>query len=337
MAIAKSHKILALLLAIALLLGAGFNYYEEKPQVAHDAATGATPYTLEEGRTAGVRSEAQVKAESGLSGVTQSRIRDAGVLQQTQGHAWRTLRNGPVTFYGGWLLTLLPAIMLTFYALFGPMKLHDAPTGRLIERFCRRDRVIHWSTAISFVLLALTGIAILFGKHLLIPLVGHSAFSWVAVIAKNLHNLVGPLFAVSVSFMFVYFVRDNLFRKIDLQWLFNAHLVLTGKKHVPSYKYNIAEKAWFWGGVSLLGVLVSVSGLVLDFPTFEQSRQTMQIANLVHGIGALLFIAAGLGHIYMGTIGAEGALQAMKTGKVDETWAREHHELWYEETKARKS
>jgi formate dehydrogenase subunit gamma len=335
MAIAKSHKILALLIAIALMLAMSLFYHEAPAPVVQDGTSEATLYTLEEGQTAGTKSEAQIKAESGLAGVTQSRIRDAGVFQNNQGQWWRTLRNGPVTFYGGWLLSLLPALILTFYAIVGPMKLHDAPTGRLMQRFCARDRVIHWTTAISFVVLALTGIAILFGKHVLIPLIGHGAFSWIAVIAKNVHNVVGPLFAVSVALMFAYFVRDNLFRTIDLQWFANAHLVLTGRKHIPSYKYNGAEKIWFWGGVTMLGLVVSVSGLVLDFPTFEQSRMTMQIANLVHGIGALLFIAAGLGHIYMGTIGAKGAFQAMKSGMVDETWAREHHELWYDEIKGK--
>jgi len=102
------------------------------------------------------------------------------------------------------------------------------------------------------------------------------------VIAKNLHNVVGPVFAVCVVFMFVNFVRDNLFRKIDLAWFVNAHLVLTGRKHVPSWKYNGAEKLWFWGGVTLLGLVVSASGLVLDFPVFNQSRQVMQLANLAH-------------------------------------------------------
>lgn len=324
------QKFTGLLLAVLLLAAVNIAQAEDAPT---DAISSATPYSVEEGTTGGVKSEAQIKAESGALNVTQSRIRDAGVFQQSQGQWWRTLRNGPVTFYGGWLLMLMPSIILGFYFVFGPMKLHDAPSGRLMQRFSRKEQVIHWSTAASFVILGLSGIVILFGKHVLIPLVGHDVFSWFAVIAKNLHNVVGPVFAVCVVFMFVNFVRDNLFRKIDLAWFVNAHLVLTGRKHVPSWKYNGAEKLWFWGGVTLLGLVVSASGLVLDFPVFNQSRQVMQLANLAHGIGALLFLAAGLGHIYMGTIGAEGAFKAMKTGQVDETWAREHHELWYQQHK----
>lgn len=326
------QNFLRLMLAVCMMTMVTVGYAEEAVPPA-DGMSSATPFAQEEGRTAGVKSDTQRQAESGAAGVTQSRIRDAGVFQQTQGHDWRMLRNGPVTFYGGWLLMVTPALMLAFYLIFGPLKVHSAPAGREIRRFSRKEQVVHWSAAGSFVILALTGIIILFGKHVLIPVIGHDAFSWVAIIGKNIHNIVGPFFAVAVLAMFITFVRDNLFKAIDLQWLLNVHLVVTGKKHVPSYKYNIGEKAWFWGGVSFLGLIVSASGLVLDFPTFEQTRQTMQIANTVHSIGALLFIAAGLGHIYMGTLGAEGAFKAMKTGMVDETWAKEHHELWYEEMK----
>lgn len=326
------QNFLRLMLAVCLSAVVTIGHAEEAAQPA-DGMSSATPFAEEEGRTAGVKSDTQRKAESGAVGVTQSRIRDAGVFQQEEGHAWRMLRNGPVTFYGGWLLMLTPALILAFYLMFGPLKVHTAATGRLIRRFSRKEQVVHWSAAGSFVILALTGIIILFGKHVLIPVMGHDAFSWVAIIGKNVHNIVGPVFAVAVVAMFITFLRDNLLRAIDLQWLLNIHHVVTGKKHVPSYKYNIGEKVWFWGGVSFLGVIVSASGLVLDFPTFEQTRQTMQIANMVHGIGALLFIAAGFGHIYMGTLGAEGAFNAMKTGMVDEAWAKEHHELWYEEMK----
>lgn len=328
------QNFLRLMLAVCLSAVVTIAHAEEPVQPA-DGMSSATPFAEEEGRTAGVKSDTQRKAESGAVGVTQSRIRDAGVFQQEEGHAWRMLRNGPVTFYGGWLLMLTPALILAFYLMFGPLKVHAAPTGKQVRRFSRKEQVIHWSAAGSFVILGLTGIIILFGKHVLIPVIGYDAFSWVAIIGKNMHNIVGPVFAVAVVAMFVTFVRDNLLRAIDLQWLLNVHLVVTGKKHVPSYKYNIGEKVWFWGGVSFLGIIVSVSGLVLDFPTFEQTRQTMQIANMVHSIGALLFIAAGLGHIYMGTLGAEGAFKAMKTGMVDEAWAKEHHELWYEEMKGK--
>lgn len=281
--------------------------------------------------------DARAKAEAGIVGYTQSRNRDAGVFEQKEGHEWRTLRNGPVTFYGGLLLLVIPLMMAVFYFISGPIKLHEALTGRNLRRFTPWERTIHWSTAISFVILALSGICILFGKHLLIPLIGHQAYSWVAITAKDIHNLLGPLFFVSVTLLFFSYLKDNWPQKIDMLWLTNAHKVLTGKMHVPSGKYNAAEKAWFWGGVAFLGIIVSLSGFVLDFPVFGQGRHVMQLANLVHGIGALLFIAGSFGHIYMGTAGTEGAFTAMKTGEVDETWAKEHHELWYEEMKQKGS
>lgn len=327
---------MVLLLALLLLGVAGIKQFEEKPVVHRDAVTGATPFAEEEGKTAGIKSEAQIKAESGALNYTQSRNREAGVFQQKEGHTfWRALRNGPVTFYGGWLLVLLPMLILGFYKVFGPLHLHGQPTGRLILRFDAWERHVHWASAGTFVVLGLTGLTILFGKHILLPVVGYTAFSWIAIIAKNVHNLVGPLFFVSVVLLFKRYVKENLWHKVDWLWIRDAHNVLRGKLHVPSYKFNAAEKAWFWGGVTLFGLIVSLSGFVLDFPVFEQGRHVMQIANLVHGIGALLFISAAFGHIYMGTIGADGALEAMKTGMVDEAWAKEHHELWYEEQKAK--
>lgn len=325
-----------LLLALVLLGIAGVKQFDEKTVVHRDAVTGATPFDEEEGKTVGVKSASQIKAESGSLNYTQSRNREAGVFQQKAGHLWRTLRNGPVTFFGGWLLVLVPLIILGFYKVFGPLRLHDQPTGRMIQRFDAWERHVHWATAGTFVILALSGVIILFGKHVLLPVIGYTAFSWVAVMAKNLHNLVGPLFFVSLLLLFKRYVRDNLWNKIDWLWVKDAHNVLRGHTHVPSFKFNAAEKAWFWGGVTLFGLIVSLSGFVLDFPVFEQGRHVMQIANLVHGIGALLFISAAFGHIYMGTFGADGAYQAMKTGMVDETWAREHHALWYVEKMRKK-
>ncbi|KPK31977.1 MAG: formate dehydrogenase [Betaproteobacteria bacterium SG8_40] len=271
---------------------------------------------------------------SGAAHSTQATGREAGVLIQSAGETWRQIRNGPITLIGGLLLILVPIAIALFYGLKGPLKLHGQPTGKLVQRFSSWERAIHWSTAIAFVVLAVTGVLLLFGKHILIPVIGHAGFAWFATIAKNVHNIVGPLFIFCVACMFIVFVRDNIWHGIDWEWLKKAPQVLSGKAHVPSGKYNAAEKGWFWGGVALLGLVVGASGLILNFPNFEQTRFTMQIANIVHGVGALLFVAASLGHIYMGTIGTEGAYKAMRTGYVDETWAKEHHELWLNEVKS---
>ena len=274
------------------------------------------------------------EVRSGTTQTTQATGREAGVLIQAAGETWRKLRNGPVTLIGGLLLILVPIAIGLYYRWKGPLKLQGQPTGKLVKRFSSWERIIHWSTAITFVVLALTGILMLFGRYFLIPVIGYSGFSWLAVISKNVHNLVGPLFIFSVACLFVTFVRDNIWHSIDWQWLKQAPKVLDGTAHVPSGRFNAAEKGWFWGGVALLGLVVGASGLVLDFPNFDQTRGAMQIANITHGVGALLFIIASLGHIYMGTIGTEGAYKAMRTGYVDETWAKEHHELWFNDVKS---
>ena len=271
---------------------------------------------------------------SGGEHSTQVIGRETGVLIQSAGETWRQIRNGPVTLIGGLLLILVPIVIGAFYGWSGPLKLHGQPTGKLVQRFTYWERTIHWFTATTFVVLAVTGILMLFGKHVLIPIIGYTGFSWFAVISKNVHNIVGPLFIFCVACMFVMFVRDNLWKKIDWEWVKKSPQVLTGKGHASSGKYNAAEKGWFWGGVAFLGLVVGFSGLILDFPNFAQTRFTMQVANIVHGVGALLFMAASLGHIYMGTLGTEGAYDAMRTGNVDETWAKEHHDLWLDQVKS---
>ena len=258
---------------------------------------------------------------------------ETNILVQPAGETWRRIRNGPLTLYSGILLVAIPLLIFGYYRWKGPLKLHDKPSGRFIERFNDWERIVHWATAISFVILAISGLIILFGKYVILPLFGYTLFSWLAIIGKNLHNFVGPLFVICTLAMFVIFVRDNIGRVIDFQWIAKAGGMFSGA-HVPSGRFNFGEKAWFWFGVILLGIIVSASGLVLDFPNFEQTRGVMQWWNVVHAIAAVLFIAMSLGHIYMGTLGVEGAYESMRYGFVDEAWAKEHHEIWYQEVKA---
>jgi formate dehydrogenase subunit gamma len=190
----------------------------------------------------------------------------------------------------------------------------------------------HWTVAISFVVLAFTGILMLFGKHVILPLFGHTLFGWIAFACKNIHNFVGPVFTISLLVFFVIYVKDNLPEASDLKWL--ARLGgLRGKGHVSAGRFNAGEKLWFWGGVVFLGLIVSASGLILDMllPGIEYSRGNMQIANVIHVVGAVLVASMSLAHIYIGTIGMEGAYAAMRTGYVDDTWAKEHHDLWYDD------
>lgn len=261
--------------------------------------------------------------------------REMNVLLEDKGQWWRNVRNGPVTFYGGVLLLVVPAVLLAFFAVKGPFKLHSPLSGKLIERFNSAERMVHWTMALSFVALAFTGIMLLFGKHVVQPLLGATAFSWIAQISKAVHNFVGPLFMFSLVVFFFMYVRDNFMKSLDFTWLSKFGGLLSGN-HVPSGRFNGGEKVWFWMSIVLFGVVISISGLLLLFPNWNTTRELMAEANLVHGVVAILFMAASLGHIYIGTIGTQGAYKGMREGYVDETWAKEHHSLWYDEVKSGK-
>ena len=252
----------------------------------------------------------------------------------TAGEAWRKFRNGPITFYGGWLVVLVLAVIAAIYFAKGPIK-YGPPSGRLIERFTLAERWAHWTLAITFCVLGVTGLILIFGKYVLLPIVGQPIFGWLGNLSKNLHNFVAPLFMVSLLVFIVMYVKDNLPEKGDIAWLLNGWKMFRGD-HMPSGRFNAGEKAWFWGGVVALCLVASASGLVLLFPNFDQVRATMQQASVVHAIAALLVIAFALGHIYMGTIGVEGAYGNMRDGVADETWVKEHHENYYNDIKSGK-
>ncbi|MEC4718950.1 formate dehydrogenase subunit gamma [Noviherbaspirillum sp. CPCC 100848] len=253
----------------------------------------------------------------------------------TAGEAWRQYRNGPLMQIGGWLLILAVLALAAVYFIKGPIRLKGARTGRLIERFTSLERITHWTVAITFLTLAISGVIMLFGKYVLLPVFGHTLFGWLAYACKNIHNFVGPLFSLSLIVMFVIFVKDNLPNRSDAVWIKRLGGAI-GKEHVKSGRFNAGEKMWFWGGVTLLGLIVSASGFVLDMlvPGMLYTRGTMQVANVIHLVAAVLVFAMSLGHIYMGSIGTEGAYEAMRSGYVDDTWAREHHELWYEQVQS---
>ena len=259
--------------------------------------------------------------------------RETNILIQPEGQTWRTLRNSDLSVYGGWALVILFLVIGAFYWRKGPLELHSPPTGRLIPRFTPWERIVHWSTAISFSILAISGLIILFGKNLLLPILGYTLFSWLATLAKNLHNFVGPLFIVCVVLLLGTFIRSNFPKAYDWNWIRHFGGLFSGRD-VPSGRFNAGEKLWFWGGALGLASIVAIFGLVLDFPNFNQTRYTMQIANVVHLTAAIFFMLGAMGHIYMGTLGMRGAFEAMRYGYVDETWAREHHEYWYNDIKA---
>jgi formate dehydrogenase subunit gamma len=269
---------------------------------------------------------------SGQPQYTSTPGRETNILIQPQGQTWRALRV-PVATAGGFLVVAALIILGAFYVWRGPITVHGAPTGRLIERFTVVERAVHWTVAITFATLALTGLILSLGKAVLLPLIGYTLFSWLAILSKNLHNFVGPILVVALPIMIVLFMHENIFRKYDWYWLKKGGGMLTGE-HVPSGKANAGQKILFWLMVVVLGLTLCVTGLILDFPNFNQTRQTMQSANVVHMIAGLLATCLLLGHAYLGTIGMKGAYDAMRTGYVDETWAKEHHEYWYNEVKS---
>jgi formate dehydrogenase subunit gamma len=262
---------------------------------------------------------------------TQVRGIETNVLIQSEGEIWRQIRNGPITVYGGWLLILILLAILAFYLWKGPIKVHGQLTGRKIQRFSAWDRTIHWTVAISFVILGISGLVLLFGKYVVLPIFGYTLFSWLAILSKNLHNFVGPVFLLAAALMFFTFLGRNIPRAYDVTWLLKGGGMLTGK-HVPSGFFNAGEKIVFWVGLFLFSIIVGASGLVLLFPNLDQGRVIMQYANIVHAVTAVLFMGMIFGHIYLGTVGLEGAYQNMRhDGLVDEQWAKEHHEYWYNE------
>ena len=260
-----------------------------------------------------------------------------GTRTTTAGEAWRQIRNWWIIPYGGALVLIVVVALALFYRAKGPIGGHEPNTGRVIERFTYFERAAHWVNAIAFCVLAVSGLVMAFGKFLLLPLLGGMLFGWLTWLLKTTHNFVGPVFAVSMVVVFLTFVRSSWPTRADWHWVRRAGGFFGGEEP-PSHRFNAGEKMIFWVGVVLLGAIVTVSGFVLDkvVPGIDPTRTDMQVAHIVHAISAVLIIAMFLGHIYLGTIGMRGAYQAMKTGYVDEGWAREHHRLWYDDIAAGK-
>ena len=329
----------------------GANIFEVKPDA--DQAPGYLEQTNAERRVVQPLNNApfwrQVNSgEPGYSSLPRSQAPEAGVLIQkhvqypgsrhtTAGQAWREVRNNWLIPYGGSLMVIVFVAIMLFYFGKGSIKMHGAPTGRRIERFTYVERASHWINAIAFSILAISGIVMAFGKFFMLPVMGGDLYGPLTWFLKTVHNFVGPLFAVSLLIMAIAFFRDNWPRRIDWIWIKKGGGLLTGA-HVPSHRFNAGEKLMFWGAVIFLGSIVVVSGLFLDklIPGFTFTRGEMQIAHMIHAVGTILMMCMIMGHIYLGTLGMQGAYKAMKTGYVDETWAKEHHELWYDDVKAGK-
>ena len=260
-----------------------------------------------------------------------------GSSHATAGEAWRQVRNRVIIPYGGSLLLIVLVAIGIFYVTRGTMGHEHPEGGKRIERFTPFERSAHWLNAIAFVLLGVSGLVMAFGKFLLLPWMGHTLFGWITFGLKTMHNFVGPLFAVSLLVILLTFLKDNLPRAWDWLWIKKAG-GLFGGQEVPSHRFNAGEKGVFWIGAFVLGITVVASGLVLDhlIPDMLYTRGQMQVAHMFHAAAAVLMLCIIFGHIYIGTVGMRGAYKAMRTGYVSEGWAKEHHELWYDDIKAGK-
>lgn len=256
----------------------------------------------------------------------------SGVLEQPAGREWREFRNVALRWIGGIAILGMLAVLIIFYLSRGMVRLESGRSGRTIVRFNAFERFVHWMTATCFIVLAISGLNITFGRPLLLPLLGHEAFYEWSQWAKYAHNYLSFPFTIGVVLIFLMWVAGNIPNKVDIDWLKRGGGIV-GHDRPPAYRFNAGQKAIYWI-VVVGGGLVAATGYQLMFPFYLSDIEGMQLAQIVHSIVAMLFIAVMLAHIYIGTLGMEGAFEAMGSGTVDVNWAREHHSLWLEEANA---
>jgi formate dehydrogenase subunit gamma len=254
-------------------------------------------------------------------------------LEQPAGRDWRHFHEVTLRWIGGIAILGMLAVLVIFYLSRGVVRIENGRSGRIIVRFNAFERFVHWMTAVCFVVLALSGLNITFGRPLLLPLMSPESFTAWSEYAKYAHNYLSFPFTLGVVLIFLMWLGGNLPTRVDLEWLKRGGGMI-GHDHPPAYRFNAGQKLIYWV-VVLGGGTAAVSGYLLIFPFYGTTIETMQRAEMIHGIVAMLFIATMLAHIYIGTIGMEGAFEAMGSGTVDLNWAKEHHSLWLEEEGAR--
>lgn len=302
-------------------------------------SVGAPPASAQQGQQ--VNSTAQslkeddlLKALKGgdtISGRISIPDRKAANLMQPEGRDWQTFKRSTLPTIGAIAIVGMLVMLCLFYAIRGRIMIDAGPSKDRIERFNALDRFVHWLTAFSFLILAFTGLNVTFGRSLLLPLIGADAFTSLSAFGKLLHNYVGFAFMVGVVLTFLIWVRDNLPKALDITWLSQFGGLFSKGKHPPAERFNAGQKGIFWS-VVIGGALMSISGLHLIFPNMVDGGVIeMQTQSMLHGIVAMVMVAIILAHIYIGSVGMEGAKEAMTTGEVDLNWAKEHHSLWVEE------
>ena len=288
---------------------------------------------------------------TGNAGSTQMKDELAAVMIQSEGDNWRAMRNGPVSAIGGIGLIMIVFVLGLFYVVRGKIKIDAGPSGDTILRFGTIDRFAHWLMAGSFIILGITGLNMLYGRYVLLPVIGKDAFATFTAFGKYAHNFLAFAFMAGLALSFILWVRHNIPNKVDLQWIKMGGGIVKKGVHPPAKKFNAGQKLIFWA-VMIGGLSVSMSGIALMFPfqttmfadTFALLNvfgfglptdftplQEQQLNQLWHGFVSLLLIVMIMAHIYIGSVGMEGALDAMNSGRVDRNWAKEHHSLWVEE------
>lgn len=257
----------------------------------------------------------------------------SATLIQPDGRTWRDYRRGPLLWITAALVLGMIALLGLFYAIKGKIRIEGGRGTATILRFGAFERFMHWVTAASWCILALSGLNVVAGRTVLLPLIGNDAFSTVSTWLKFSHNFLAFPFIAGIVLMFLVWLRHNIPNKVDLVWFAKGGGFI-GHGHPPAGKFNGGQKAVFWI-VVLGGGALTVTGLALMFPFYVTDITGMQVAQIANGGVALLMIAAMLGHIYIGSVGMEGALDAMASGEVDLKWAKDHHSLWVAEELAK--
>ena len=288
--------------------------------------SGDTPIPMVPGRTQNVwetfLGEVNAEATNITSDSGQAR------LVQVLGEDWRLLRRNFILPYAGWILAGVAGLIAVFGLVRGKIKIRGGRSGKYIPRFSMAHRIAHWFLASSFIIMALSGLVILLGRPVLVPLIGKEANAVLTSAMLHGHNLFGPVFILSLLVVIFKFMKGNFFQWADLKWIIKGGGLIGG--HASSHHYNFGEKTWYWV-VVIVGLMMSATGLLLLFPWVTEIIAWHQLSSVLHAGGAILMICFALGHAYVGSIGMEGSLDSMLRGEVDENWAKEHHDLWYEE------
>jgi formate dehydrogenase subunit gamma len=253
-------------------------------------------------------------------------------IEQPAGRVWRQFHEAWLPWIGGIAIIGMLLGLVVFYLYHGMLRIADGRSGRTLVRFNAFERFVHWMTATCFVVLALSGLNLTFGKDLLLPLIGPAAFSAWSQWAKYAHNYLSFPFTIGVVVILLMWLAGNIPHKADIEWLKQGGGMF-GDKRPPAERFNAGQKIIYWI-VVIGGGAAAITGYLLMFPFYATDITGMQLAQMVHGTVAVLFVAAMLAHAYIGTIGMEGAFEGMWDGTVDVNWAKEHHRIWFDKETA---